>query len=93
MIEVMNEFWPAMVLMILLFSGFLCLYRIGRGPTAPDRTVAIDILGTLMVGFCAVLTWVTGEAFYMNIGISWALLSFIGTIALAKYLEGRAFDE
>jgi multicomponent Na+:H+ antiporter subunit F len=30
---------------------------------------------------------------YMNIGISWALLNFIGTLALAKYLEGRGFDE
>jgi len=46
-----------------------------------------------MVGFCAVLTWITGKDFYMNIGITWALLSFIGTIALAKYLEGRNFDE
>ena len=77
----------------LLICCFLCLYRIGRGPSAPDRTVAIDILGTLMVGFCAILTWVTGKAFYMNIGITWALLSFIGTIALAKYLEGRDFDD
>ncbi|MCE5251146.1 cation:proton antiporter [bacterium] len=85
--------WPGAVMLVLLFSGFLCLYRIGKGPTAPDRTVAIDILGTLMVGFCAVLTWVTGRAFYMNIGITWALLSFIGTIALAKYLEGRDFDD
>ena len=85
--------WPGIVMAILLFSGFLCLYRIGKGPTAPDRTVAIDILGTLMVGFCAVLTWVTGKAYYMNIGITWALLSFIGTIALAKYLEGRDFDD
>jgi multicomponent Na+:H+ antiporter subunit F len=78
---------------VLLFSSFLCLYRIGAGPTAPDRTVAIDILGTLVVGFCAMMTWRTGKAFYMNIGITWALLSFIGTIALAKYLEGRGFDE
>jgi multicomponent Na+:H+ antiporter subunit F len=85
--------WPTAVMLVLLFSGFLCLYRIGKGPTAPDRTVAIDILGTLMVGFCAVLTWVTGRAFYMNIGITWALLSFIGTVALAKYLEGRDFDD
>ena len=85
--------WPMIFMLILLFSGFLCLYRIGKGPSAPDRTVAIDILGTLMVGFCAILTWITGKAFYMNIGITWALLSFIGTIALAKYLEGRSFDE
>ena len=84
---------PNIFMLVLLFSGFLCLYRIGKGPTAPDRTVAIDILGTLMVGFCAVLTWITGKSFYMIIGITWALLSFIGTIALAKYLEGRNFDD
>lgn len=80
-------------MLVLAFSSFLCLYRIGAGPTAPDRTVAIDILGTLVVGFCAMMTWRTGKAFYMNIAITWALLSFIGTIALAKYLEGRGFDE
>lgn len=85
--------WPTIFMLILLFSGFLCLYRIGKGPSAPDRTVAIDILGTLMVGFCAILTWITDSDFYMNIGITWALLSFIGTIALAKYLEGRGFDD
>jgi len=77
----------------LLLGAFLCLYRIGRGPTAPDRTVAIDILGTLVVGFCCVMALLTGQGFYMNIAIAWALLSFIGTIALAKYLEGRQYDE
>ena len=77
----------------LLLGAFLCLFRIGRGPTAPDRTVAIDILGTLIVGFCCVMAIWTGQAFYMNIAIAWALLSFIGTIALAKYLEGRQYNE
>ena len=78
---------------ILMFSSFLCLYRVGRGPTAPDRTVAIDILGTLVVGFCALLTIMTKEDFYLNIGLAWALLSYVGTLALAKFLEGRSFDE
>ncbi|UCF96967.1 MAG: cation:proton antiporter [Spirochaetaceae bacterium] len=78
---------------VLFLCCFMCLYRIGRGPTAPDRTVAIDILGIVVVGFCALMAVVTGKDFYMNIAITWALLSFIGTIALAKYLEGRGFDE
>jgi len=78
---------------VLLLSAFLCLYRIGQGPTAPDRTVAIDILGTLIVGFCCIMALWTGQDFYMNVAIAWALLSFIGTIALAKYLEGRYYDE
>jgi multicomponent Na+:H+ antiporter subunit F len=72
-------------LLLLLFCGFLCLYRVGTGPTPPDRTVAIDILG--------ILSLYTGKDLYMNVAISWALLSFIGTTALAKYLEGRTFDE
>ena len=85
--------------MIALFHGgllvccFLCLYRIGRGPSAPDRTVAIDIFGIVMVGFCALLSLTTGKDFYFVIALAWALLSFIGTIALAKFLEGRSFDE
>lgn len=77
----------------LLLCCLLCLYRIMRGPTAPDRAVAIDILGIVIVGFCAVLCIPTGRSWYIDIGIAWALQSFIGTLALAKYLEGRTFDE
>ncbi len=77
----------------LLACCSLCIYRISSGPTAPDRTVAIDIMGIVMVGFCAILSIVTGKDFYINIAIAWALLSFIGTLALAKFLEGRGFDE
>jgi len=63
------------------------------GPTSADRIVAIDILGTVIVGFCCVVILQGGRNFYMNIAISWALLSFIGSIALAKYLEGKGLDE
>ena len=77
---------------VLMFCSLLCLYRIGRGPSAPDRTVAIDILGTLVVGFCCLMAFWTGRDYYMNIAIAWALISFVGTLALAKYLEGRPYD-
>jgi multicomponent Na+:H+ antiporter subunit F len=69
------------------------LYRIGRGPSAPDRTVAIDILGIVIVGFCALMGIVTGKDFYLNVAMAWAILSWVGTIALAKFLEGRNFDD
>jgi multicomponent Na+:H+ antiporter subunit F len=55
--------------------------------------VAIDILGVILVCFCGLLGLQTGKDFYMNIALAWALLSFIGTLALAKFLEGRGFDE
>ena len=77
---------------LLVLCSMLCLYRIGKGPSAPDRTVAIDILGTLIVGFCCIMAVGSGREYYMNIAIAWALISFVGTLALAKYLEGRTYD-
>lgn len=77
----------------LLICCFLCIYRIGRGPTPPDRAVAIDVLGTVVVGFSSIFTLISGSDFYLNVAISWALLSFIGTIALSKFLEGKRFDD
>jgi multicomponent Na+:H+ antiporter subunit F len=55
--------------------------------------VAIDILGIVIVGFCAVIGLDAEKDFYLNVALAWALLSFIGTIALAKFLEGRSFDD
>ncbi len=73
----------------LLACCAMCLYRIARGPTAPDRSVAIDVLGTVVVGFVAIITAATGKAFLLNVAIVWALISFVGTLALAKYLLGN----
>ena len=62
-------------------------------PECPGQNCRIDILGTIIVGFCAILGLATGKDFYFNNALAWALLSFIGTIALAKFLEGRNFDD
>ena len=78
---------------LLAAACFMCLYRIGHGPTAPDRSVAIDILGTVVVGFVCLSAIVLRKDFYINLAIAWALVSFIGTLALSKHLEGRRFDE
>ena len=77
----------------LLLAIYLCLYRLATGPTVADRAVAIDILGVVLVGFCAVMTIYTHQDFYLNLAIAWSLLYFIGTLGLAKYLEQRGFDE
>ncbi len=73
---------------ILIALGFFCLFRIIRGPTIADRMVGIDIFGILVVGICALMVIKTGRKFIIDIAITWAILSFIGTIALAKFLEG-----
>jgi len=81
------------LLYIIILAAILCLYRVWRGPTGADRIVAIDILGILIIGLCAVLTVCTGRSWYIDIGIAWALQSFISVLALSKYLEGKGFDE
>jgi multicomponent Na+:H+ antiporter subunit F len=78
---------------ILILAIFFCLFRILKGPTPADRIVTIDIMGILIVGICAILSVTTGRGWYVDIGIAWALQSFIGTLALAKYLEGKHFDD
>jgi len=80
-------------LYIIILACVLCLYRIWRGPTGADRIVAIDILGIMIIGLCAILTISTNRSWYIDIGIAWALQSFISTLALSKYLEGKGFDE
>lgn len=83
---------PALIFGLLLCCA-LCLYRIAQGPTAADRMVAIDILGTVVVGFVAIITAVTGKAYLLDVVLVWALVSFIGTLALAKYLMGKRLNE
>lgn len=78
---------------ILMVCFAFCLLRLLLGPTPADRAVAVDTLGILIVGFCAILSIATGRDWYIDIAIAWALQSFIGALALAKYLEGRGFDE
>ncbi len=85
--------WLKKGFMILMFSALFALWRIIRGPTPADRAVALDILGILIIGFCAILGMPTGRDWYIDIGIAWALQSFISILALGKYLEGRDFDE
>jgi len=80
-------------LYIIIVACVLSLFRIWKGPTGADRIVAIDILGIMIVGLCALLTITTNRSWYIDIGIAWALQSFISTLALSKYLEGKSFDE
>ena len=81
------------LVLISVGSCFLCFYRAAAGPTIPDRMVAIDILGTLVVGVTALLSVLYGLDYLLDISLAWVFLSFVGTLTLAKYLAGRPLDE
>ena len=88
----MNDFLT-ILLYIQIALCAACLYRIIRGPTIPDRMVGIDIFGILVVGICGIIATSTGKSFILDIGIAWIILSFIGTLTLAKYLSGKKLNE
>jgi multicomponent Na+:H+ antiporter subunit F len=88
----MTEILNILLYIQIALSG-LCLYRIVRGPTIPDRMIGIDIFGILVVGICAIISIQTERSFILDIGIAWIILSFIGTLTLAKYLSGKNLNE
>jgi multicomponent Na+:H+ antiporter subunit F len=69
------------------------LVRVILGPSAADRLVAVDILGILIIGVLALMGIYYDESFFMDIGLIWALLSFIATLAFSKVIEGRRLDD
>ena len=72
---------------MLALSTLLALRRVVRGPTLPDRVVALDLIGVLVVGFAVVSAARTGLDYYLDVAIVIALISFVGTIAYARYIE------
>ncbi|HLP71915.1 MAG TPA: monovalent cation/H+ antiporter complex subunit F [Bacteroidales bacterium] len=81
------------LLYVQIAASIISLYRIIRGPTIPDRMVGADIFGILVVGICAIISVQTEKSFILDIGIAWIILSFIGTLTLAKYLTGKKLNE
>jgi multicomponent Na+:H+ antiporter subunit F len=78
---------------VLGIAAFLCLFRIFKGPTIADRMVGVDIMGILFVGITALTGILYDLAFLVDIAIALALISFVATLALAKYLERRTLDD
>jgi multicomponent Na+:H+ antiporter subunit F len=77
-------------IVLLLVAMLLVLVRLARGPNLGDRIMALDTLTTLAVGLIGALTVRTGLTLYLDIAIAIALLGFLSTVALARYLLARA---
>lgn len=75
------------LLAVLALAMLLVLARLVRGPTILDRVMALDLLTTLALGELIVYAVGTGQAVLLDIGIAIALISFLGTVAFARYLE------
>jgi multicomponent Na+:H+ antiporter subunit F len=76
------------VLGVLILAAVLAIVRVFKGPTAPDRVVGLDTINTIVIVSMVVFGIATSSVIYIDVAIVYALLSFISTLFIAKYLEG-----
>ncbi len=69
----------------------MAMIRVIRGPTAPDRIVGLDTINTIVIVGMVIFGAAFNEVIYIDVAIVYALLSFITTLFIAKYLEGGDF--
>ena len=83
MFEIVTQF----VLVTLGISLLIAVIRLVKGPTLPDRIVAMDLVGVLVVGLIVVLAASTEVRATLDAAIVIALIGFVGTVAYATYVE------
>lgn len=62
-------------------------YRIVVGPSLPDRVIALDMIGVMLVSSIAVISVLLGTKAFLEVILILAILAFISTIAFSKYIE------
>lgn len=79
-------------LAILSLAFVLVVYRVVKGPTLPDRVLALDMLVSTAIGFIAVIGIKTGFALYVDIAIALGLVGFLATVAFARFIMMQGME-
>jgi len=78
-------FW--VVLLMISFSMVAFIYRLIKGPSVPDRVVALDALGVALISMIGIISILADTIFFLDIILLLSILAFIGTVAFSKFLE------
>lgn len=81
----------SIAILILVIGMLFAFIRLIRGPSLPDRVVALDVIATMAVGVLALVSIQTGQQIILDVALSIALITFLGTVALAMSLEKGVF--
>ena len=74
---------------VLALAALLTLVRLVLGPSVPDRVVALDHLLLVVVAGIAVAAAVTGEGAFLGVLLAVALLGFVGSVTVGRFVERR----
>ncbi len=80
-------------LFLLSISIIVASYRVIKGPTMPDRVLALDNIGVNLIASVAVLSLLMQSSAYLEVILVLGILSFIGTIAFSRFIERGAVIE
>lgn len=72
---------------IIGLAILLCLLRMLKGPTAPDRAVAVDTMATITTALLVLLGSFFERSVYLDVALVYAVLTFVGLVAIARFLE------
>lgn len=74
---------------VLVAAAALCVVRLVRGRSVADRIVALDLLLVITTSGIALATIATGSGVFLDVLVVTALLGFVGTVTVARYMERR----
>ena len=73
---------------ILAIVGIVISFlRLIKGPTVADRTVALDVMTIIAVSVIVYIAAISSRIIYLDVAMVYALISFLGIVAIARYLE------
>ena len=81
------------VIFALILTMGLALLRAILGPTVYDRVLAVNMFGTKTVLLLSVISFFFGRPDFLDLALAYALINFIGVLAVLKFFRGRALDE
>lgn len=64
-----------------------CMYRAIKGPSAADRLVAINVIGTKTIILILMISFILKETYFIDVALVYALISFITSIVISNYIE------
>jgi multicomponent Na+:H+ antiporter subunit F len=73
-------------IVLVAFLNLLCGYRAVRGPTVPDRVVALDAIATNVVAIAVLFAIKTGRGLFVIVSLVLAIIAFLSTVAVAKFI-------
>lgn len=83
----MTDALASAALTVLMVTVLLSFWRLRKGPSLPDRVVAMDLLTTVGIAITAVYAVITDQPVILDVATILALISFLGTIAFAYYVD------